>query len=103
MATSSGDRSKDKAQAKRATTEAKKSASASAAAGKRAVAKSAAAQKSQVQTVAETAVDFPVGVVLSVSDRVGELVRGRVVHREENLPRLDGVGDEGPGRDPAAL
>jgi hypothetical protein len=33
-----------------------------------------AAPKSQVQAVAESAVDFPVGVVLSVSDRVGELV-----------------------------
>jgi hypothetical protein len=66
--------SKQKTQAKRATTEAKKSASASAEAGKRAAAKTAAAQKSQVQTVAESAVDFPVGVVLSVSDRVGGLV-----------------------------
>lgn len=75
MATqSSKDGSKAKTQAKRATTEAKKAASDSAQAGKRAVAKSAAAEKSQVQTVAETAVDFPVGVVLSVSDRVGELV-----------------------------
>jgi hypothetical protein len=71
---SSKDGSKAKTQAKRATTEAKKSAAASTEAGKRAVAKSAAAQKSQVQTVAETAVDFPVGVVLSVGDRVGELV-----------------------------
>jgi hypothetical protein len=75
MATqNSKDGSKQKTQAKRATTEAKKSASASAEAGKRAVAKTAAAQKSQVQTVAESAVDIPVGVVLSVSDRVGELV-----------------------------
>src|ERR1700759_632725 len=75
MATqNSKDGRKDKAQAKRATTEAKKSASTSAEAGKRAVAKTAAAQKSQVQVVAETAVDLPVGVVLSVSDRVGEIV-----------------------------
>ena len=75
MATqSSKDGSKAKTQAKRATTEAKKSASASAEAGKRAVAKTAAAEKSQVQTVAESAVDLPVGVVLSVSDRVGDLV-----------------------------
>jgi hypothetical protein len=75
MATqTSKDGRKNKTQAKRATTEAKKSASASAGAGKRAVAKTAAAQKSQVQTVAETAVDFPVGVVLSVGDRVGDLV-----------------------------
>jgi hypothetical protein len=57
MATqSSKDGSKQKTQAKRATAEAKKSPS------------------GQVQTVAETAVDIPVGVVLSVGDRVGELV-----------------------------
>jgi hypothetical protein len=75
MATqSSKDGSKQTTQAKRATTEAKKSASASAGAGKRAVAKTAAARKSQVQTVAETAVDVPVGLALSVSDRLGELV-----------------------------
>ncbi len=75
MATqNSKDGSKEKAQAKRATTEAKKSAAATAEAGKRAAAKTAAAQKSQVQTVAETAVDFPVGIVLSVGDRVGDLV-----------------------------
>jgi hypothetical protein len=75
MATqSSKSGSSEKTQAKRATTEAKKSASTTAEAGKRAVAKTAAAQKSQVQTVAESAVDLPVGVVLSVSDRVGELV-----------------------------
>jgi hypothetical protein len=75
MATqSSKDGGNEKTQAKRATTEAKKSASATAEAGKRAAAKTAAAQKGQVQTVAESAVDFPVGVVLSVSDRVGELV-----------------------------
>src|SRR5947209_642236 len=75
MATqSSKDGSKAKTQAKRATTEAKKSAMASAEAGKRAVAKTAAAEKSQAQVVAETAVDLPVGVVLSVSDRVGGLV-----------------------------
>lgn len=67
MATqSSKDGSNEKTQAKRATTEVKKSTSASA--------KTAAAPRSQVQAVAETAVDLPVGVVLSVSDRVGELV-----------------------------
>jgi len=32
------------------------------------------AEKNQVQVAAETAVDLPVGVVLSVSDRVSELV-----------------------------
>jgi hypothetical protein len=66
--------SKSKTQAKRATTEAKKSASATAKATKRAATSTAAAQKNQVQTVAEAAVDFPVGIVLSVSDRVTELV-----------------------------
>jgi seryl-tRNA synthetase len=34
----------------------------------------AAAEKNQVQVVAETAVDFPVGVVLGVTDRLSELV-----------------------------
>lgn len=66
--------SKPKTQAKRATTEAKKSASASAKAGKRAATKTAVAEKNQVLTVAESAVDLPVGVVLSVSDRVSDLV-----------------------------
>jgi hypothetical protein len=66
--------SKEKTQAKRATTEAKKSASATAKAGKRAAAQTVVAEKNQVQTVAETAVDFPVGIVLSVSDRVTDLV-----------------------------
>lgn len=66
--------SKAKTQAKRATTEAKKSAAASAKASKRAAEKTVAAEKNQVLTVAETAVDFPVGVVLSVSDRVSDLV-----------------------------
>jgi hypothetical protein len=37
-------------------------------------AKSTTATKSQTRTVAETAVDFPVGAVLSVTDRVTELV-----------------------------
>ncbi len=35
---------------------------------------STAAEKNQVQVVAETAVDFPVGVVLGVTDRLSELV-----------------------------
>jgi len=74
MATSSSKSSKEKTQAKRATTEAKKSASASAKAGKRAATKTVAAEKNQVITAAETAVDFPVGIVLSVSDRVSDLV-----------------------------
>jgi hypothetical protein len=65
---------KSKAQAKRATTEAKKSAGATAKATKRAATKTAVAEKNQVQTVAEAAVDFPVGIVLGVSDRVTDLV-----------------------------
>jgi F0F1-type ATP synthase membrane subunit b/b' len=72
MATQNG--SKSKTQAKRATTEAKKSAKATAKASKRAATSAAAAEKNQVQTVAEAAVDLPVGAVLSVSDRVSELV-----------------------------
>ena len=66
--------SKAKTQAKRATTEAKKSASSTSKATKRAATKTAVAEKNQVQTVAETAIDFPVGIVLSVSDRVTDLV-----------------------------
>lgn len=74
MAESKSNGSKSKAQAKRATTEAKKSAAKTAKASKRAATKTAAAEKNQVQTVVETAVDFPVGAVLAVSDRVTELV-----------------------------
>ena len=37
-------------------------------------AKAAAPEKSQVQSVAQTAVDLPVGAVLSVTDRVSDLV-----------------------------
>jgi hypothetical protein len=37
-------------------------------------AKAATSEKNQVQVVAETAVDFPVGVVLGVTDRLSELV-----------------------------
>lgn len=74
MATQSKNSSKEKAQAKRATTEAKKSASATASAGKRAATKTVAAEKSQVQSVAEAAVDLQVGAVLSVSDRLSDLV-----------------------------
>lgn len=66
--------SKSKTQAKRATTEAKKSAAATAKATKRAATKTAVAEKNQVQTVAEAAVDFPVGVVLTVGNRVSDLV-----------------------------
>lgn len=66
--------SKPKTQAKRAGTEAKKSAAATAKASKRAVEKTAVAERNQVITVAETAVDLPVGVVLSVSERVSDLV-----------------------------
>jgi hypothetical protein len=66
--------SKDRAQAKRATTEAKKSTAKAASASKRAATKTAVAEKNQVQTVVEAAVDVPVGAVLSVSDRVSDLV-----------------------------
>lgn len=62
--------SKSKTQAKRATTEAKKSAAASASATKRA----AAAEKNQAQAAVETAVDLPVGAVLTVRDRLSDLV-----------------------------
>jgi hypothetical protein len=37
-------------------------------------AKTATAEKAQTRSVAESAVDFPVGAVLSVTDRVSELV-----------------------------
>jgi hypothetical protein len=66
--------SRSKSEAKRATTEAKKAGAGAAKAGERAATKTAAAQRNQVQVVAETAVDFPVGVVLTVSDRVSDLV-----------------------------
>ena len=66
--------SKSKTQAKRATTEARKSAAKTATASKRAAGKTAAAEKNQVQAVVETAVDFHVGAVLTVSDRVSDLV-----------------------------
>lgn len=71
MPTSNG--SKSKTQAKRATTEAKKSAAKTAGAAKRAATKTAAAERNQVQTVVETVVDFPVGAVLTVSDRIADL------------------------------
>jgi hypothetical protein len=66
--------SNSKSEAKRATTEAKKAGAGAAKAGERAAAKTAAAERNQVQAVAESAVDFPVGVVLTVSDRVSDLV-----------------------------
>lgn len=65
--------SKSKTQAKRATTEAKKSAAKTASASKRAATKAVAAEKNQVQSVVETVVDFPVGAVLTASDRLAEL------------------------------
>ena len=74
MAEAKSNGSKNKTQAKRATTEAKKAAAKSAKASKRAATKTAAAEKNQVQSVVQTAVDVPVGAVLSVSDRVSELV-----------------------------
>lgn len=74
MAETKNNGSKSKTQAKRATTEAKKSAAKAAKASKRAATKTAAAEKNQVQTAVETAVDFPVGAVLTVSDRLTDLV-----------------------------
>jgi hypothetical protein len=74
MAETKSNGSKSKTQAKRATTEAKKSAAKTAKASKRAATKTAVAEKNQVQTVVEAAVDVPVGAVLSVSDRVSDLV-----------------------------
>jgi hypothetical protein len=74
MAESKSNGSKSKTQARRATTEAKKSAVKTAKASKRAATKTAVAEKNQVQAVVESAVDVPVGAVLAVSDRVSELV-----------------------------
>jgi F0F1-type ATP synthase membrane subunit b/b' len=74
MADSSTNSSKPKAQAKRATTEAKKSAAKTAKSTKKAATKTAVAEKNQAQALLETAVDFPVGVVLSASDRVSDIV-----------------------------
>lgn len=56
-------------QAKRTKTNAKRTAGS---AGR--TAKAAAPEKSQVQSIAETAVDLPVGTVLNVADRLSELV-----------------------------
>ena len=66
-ATSNG--SSTKTQAKRAKTNAKRTANS---AGR--TAKAAAPEKNQVQSVAEIAVDLPVGAVLTVSDRISDLV-----------------------------
>jgi hypothetical protein len=74
MAEAKRNGSKSKTQAKRATTEAKKSAAKTATASKRAATKTAVAEKNQVQAVVESAVDVPVGAVLTVSDRISELV-----------------------------
>ena len=74
MADARSNGSKSKTQAKRATTEAKKSAAKTASASKRAATKAAVAEKNQVQSVVETVVDVPVGAVLTVSDRISELV-----------------------------
>jgi len=61
--------SSPKTQAKRTKTNAKRTAGS---AGR--TAKAAAPEKGQVQTIAETAVDVPVGTVLSVADRLSDLV-----------------------------
>jgi hypothetical protein len=63
-----------KTQSKRATTEAKKSAAKTAKATKKAATKTAVAEKNQAQVLIESAVDLPVGAVLSVSDKVSEIV-----------------------------
>lgn len=73
--TSSNGSTKSKAQAKRSTTEAKKSAAKSATTTKKAATKTAVAEKKQAQAIIETAVDFPVGVVLSASDRLNDIAR----------------------------
>lgn len=65
---------KSKTEAKRATTEAKKSAAKTADATKKAATKTAVAEKSQAQALLESAVDLPVGAVLSVGDRIGDIV-----------------------------
>ncbi len=67
MATS---RSSNGSSAKAGATKAKSGAKQAKAGAKQA----AKAEKNQAQVVAEAAVDIPVGVVLSVSDRVGDLV-----------------------------
>jgi hypothetical protein len=72
--TSSNGTSKSKTQAKRATTEAKKSAAKTASATKKAATKTAIAEKNQAQVLIESAVDFPVGIVLSMSDTLGDIV-----------------------------
>src|ERR1700753_3467900 len=75
MATqSSTNNSKSKTQAKTQPTEAKKSAAKTASATKRAAAKTAVAEKNQAQVILESAVDFPVGVVLSAGDRISDIV-----------------------------
>ena len=71
---SSNNSSKSKTEAKKATTEAKKSVAKSASATKKAATKTAVAEKNQAQVILETAVDFPVGAVLSVGDKLGEIV-----------------------------
>ncbi len=71
---SSSNGSTSKTQAKRANTEAKKSAAKTASATKKAATKTAVAEKNQAQAILETAVDLPVGAVLSVSDKLGEIV-----------------------------
>jgi hypothetical protein len=75
MATqSSNGNTKSKTAAKRATTEAKKSAAKTASTTKKAATKTAVAEKNQAQTIIESAVDFPVGIVLSASDALGDIV-----------------------------
>ena len=74
MATQSNNAANRKTQAKRATTEAKKSAAPAPSATQTSRDQDRVAEKNQAQVVAETAVDLPVGVVLTVSDRISDLV-----------------------------
>ena len=74
MATQSRNSSKSKAQAKRATTETKKSASAAASAGKRAATKTPPRRRTRSRSPLRPPSDLPVGAVLSVSDRLSDLV-----------------------------
>ena len=69
MATQSNNGKSTKTQAKRTAANGKRTTKS---AGR--TAKAAAPEKSQVQSVAQTAVDLPVGAVLSVTDRVSDLV-----------------------------
>ena len=67
MATQSSNGKSTKTQAKRTATNGKRTATSR-------TAKAAAPDKNQVQSAAQTAVDLPVGAVLSVTDRISDLI-----------------------------